>query len=231
MTAHHVPGAETFNALLDDVLANPEARESLEAAQAEPVTQFPTISDQQLRQAQSQPRPGNFERPEPVTAPLPSEAMEAACEVMHDAYERAAAKEGWETQERSRKPWSEVPEANKATMRAAITALLAVLPQLLPEPVTAPMPSEAQVRAFQAAWHEADAAGLAGDRTRAGLAAALAVHPVDVTHEVTMRMDLDTRDRLVQARRYVEDLDNWSASSSGQREALLAIINRRDGGW
>ena len=43
---------------------------------------------------------------------------------MHDAYEAAAAREGWETQERSRKPWAEVPDENKATMRAAVTALL-----------------------------------------------------------------------------------------------------------
>lgn len=35
---HHVPGAENFNALLDDVLANPEAREAFEKAQAELVT-------------------------------------------------------------------------------------------------------------------------------------------------------------------------------------------------
>jgi hypothetical protein len=50
--------------------------------------------------------------------------IEAACEIMHDAYETAATQTGWETQNRSRKPWSEVPEANKATMRAAVTALL-----------------------------------------------------------------------------------------------------------
>lgn len=50
--------------------------------------------------------------------------IEVACEVMHDAYEAAAVGAGWETQERSRKPWSEVPEANKATMRAAVSALL-----------------------------------------------------------------------------------------------------------
>lgn len=52
------------------------------------------------------------------------ERVEAACEVMHDAYEAAATREGWETQERSRKPWGDVPEANKATMRAAVAALL-----------------------------------------------------------------------------------------------------------
>lgn len=50
--------------------------------------------------------------------------VEEACEVMHDAYESAAVSNGWETQAKSRKPWSEVPEENKATMRAAVSALL-----------------------------------------------------------------------------------------------------------
>jgi hypothetical protein len=50
--------------------------------------------------------------------------IEKACEVMHDAYEKAAVGAGWETQQSSRKPWSDVPEANKATMRAAVSALL-----------------------------------------------------------------------------------------------------------
>lgn len=50
--------------------------------------------------------------------------VELACEVMHDAYERAAVGAGWETNPASRKPWSDVPEANKATMRAAVSALL-----------------------------------------------------------------------------------------------------------
>ena len=50
--------------------------------------------------------------------------VEAACEVMHDAYEAAAVGAGWETQEASRKPWADVPEANKVTMRAAVHALL-----------------------------------------------------------------------------------------------------------
>lgn len=49
------------------------------------------------------------------------------CEVMHDAYERAAVGAGWETNPESRKPWSDVPEANKATMRAAVVALLEVI--------------------------------------------------------------------------------------------------------
>lgn len=50
--------------------------------------------------------------------------IEHLCEVMHDAYEKAAAGNGWETQQASRKPWADVPEANKATMRAAVAALL-----------------------------------------------------------------------------------------------------------
>lgn len=53
--------------------------------------------------------------------------IEKACEVMHDAYEAAATKNGWETQERFRKPWSDVPEANKETMRAAVGALVQFL--------------------------------------------------------------------------------------------------------
>lgn len=50
--------------------------------------------------------------------------LEQCCEVMHDAYEQAAVGAGWETQAASRKPWADVPEANKATMRIAVTALL-----------------------------------------------------------------------------------------------------------
>ncbi len=53
--------------------------------------------------------------------------VERACEVLHDAYESAAVGAGWETQQASRKPWAEVPEANQRTMRAAVTALLVAL--------------------------------------------------------------------------------------------------------
>lgn len=55
------------------------------------------------------------------------ELVEGLCGVMHDAYEAAAAQAGWETQERSRKPWEDVPEANKVTMRAAVSAALDAL--------------------------------------------------------------------------------------------------------
>lgn len=50
--------------------------------------------------------------------------LDALCEIMHNAYEEAAISTGWETQVHSRKPWADVPEANKATMRAAVSALL-----------------------------------------------------------------------------------------------------------
>ena len=52
------------------------------------------------------------------------EVIERECEAMHDRYEAAAAEAGWKTQERSRVPWSDVPEANKVTMRAAIRPLV-----------------------------------------------------------------------------------------------------------
>lgn len=52
--------------------------------------------------------------------------IEYLCEVMHNAYETAAAANGWETQQRSRVPWPKVPEANKRAMRAAVIAVLAI---------------------------------------------------------------------------------------------------------
>lgn len=52
------------------------------------------------------------------------EFVENACVVMHDAYEKAAIGAGWETNPASRKPWSDVPEPNKETMRAAVGSLL-----------------------------------------------------------------------------------------------------------
>lgn len=56
--------------------------------------------------------------------PITDEQLERICEVMHDAYEEAAVREGWSTQEASRKPWSDVPEPNKRTMRYAVRAAL-----------------------------------------------------------------------------------------------------------
>jgi len=50
--------------------------------------------------------------------------IEQACIVMHDAYEKAAVGAGWETNPESRKPWADVPESNKVTMRAAVEALV-----------------------------------------------------------------------------------------------------------
>lgn len=60
--------------------------------------------------------------------------LDDACEVMHDAYEKAALGAGWETHPASRKPWADVPEANKATMRAAVAALIEALKShMIPE--------------------------------------------------------------------------------------------------
>jgi hypothetical protein len=50
--------------------------------------------------------------------------LEYYCEIMHYAYEEAAIIAGWQTNPRSTVPWSEVPEANKYTMRVAVNALL-----------------------------------------------------------------------------------------------------------
>jgi hypothetical protein len=61
------------------------------------------------------------------TARQDEDLVESLCHVLHDAYEAAAAKAGWETQARSRVPWEDVPEANKVTMRAAVAALLDAL--------------------------------------------------------------------------------------------------------
>lgn len=56
---------------------------------------------------------------------VPDEArLERYCALMHDAYEDAAHENGWASQVGAI-PWAEVPEANKATMRVAVGALLA----------------------------------------------------------------------------------------------------------
>jgi len=54
---------------------------------------------------------------------------------MHDAYEAAAERHGWSTQARSRKPWADVPEANKATMREAVAAVLPVVRQQIADEI------------------------------------------------------------------------------------------------
>lgn len=51
--------------------------------------------------------------------------VEALCVLFHNTYEDAALDHGWETQEGSRRPWDDVPEANKETMRTTIASLLA----------------------------------------------------------------------------------------------------------
>ena len=53
--------------------------------------------------------------------------IERICRRAHDAYEEAAVAVGWSTQEASRKPWRDVPEANQRTMRRAMAAVLDML--------------------------------------------------------------------------------------------------------
>lgn len=53
--------------------------------------------------------------------------LDLLCRVMHDAYEAKAAEVGWSSNPESRVEWAEVPESNKAAMRAGVRALLAHL--------------------------------------------------------------------------------------------------------
>lgn len=68
-------------------------------------------------------RPGSSPEPQPTLPPEVDEYLERLCEVSHNAYEVAAVEAGWDTNPRSRRPWTEVPEANKTTMRAAMDAV------------------------------------------------------------------------------------------------------------
>lgn len=49
---------------------------------------------------------------------------ERIAKLLHDAYERHAQTNGWETQAASRKHWDEVPEANRNTMIAMVDEIL-----------------------------------------------------------------------------------------------------------
>jgi hypothetical protein len=53
--------------------------------------------------------------------------LEEACIAAHNAYEQAAHEAGWITNLQSRKPWADVPEANKIAMRAGIAAAIALI--------------------------------------------------------------------------------------------------------
>lgn len=66
-----------------------------------------------------------------ATTNLTDEAIEAAAEASHNAYEDAAQRFGWGTQERSRVPWPHVPPENQATVRVAIrAAIMAAMPAI-----------------------------------------------------------------------------------------------------
>lgn len=55
---------------------------------------------------------------------LSSHTVEELSKIAHDAYEISAQENGLQTQEESRVPWGDVPTRNKATTRAAISAVL-----------------------------------------------------------------------------------------------------------
>ena len=66
-----------------------------------------------------------------------AEWIEEACEVLHDAYERAAVVHGWDTNPAAKhKPWSEVPESNRQTMRDSVAVLLGFVASRVEEQVT-----------------------------------------------------------------------------------------------
>ncbi len=60
-------------------------------------------------------------------APTEEELVERVACAMHDAYEEAAKRAGWETQERCRVTYDDLPESNKVTMLATARAALAVV--------------------------------------------------------------------------------------------------------
>jgi hypothetical protein len=54
-------------------------------------------------------------------------APEELARLFHDTYEALAPSHGWETQERSRKDWDEVPAENKSLMIAVAARVLDAL--------------------------------------------------------------------------------------------------------
>ncbi len=87
---------------------------------------------------------------------MTDDMTEQLCEEMHDRYEKAAAGAGWETNPASRKPWADVPEANKATMREAIGPIADRIAELEAEIVELSSPREQRIakaqRQLTVAW-------------------------------------------------------------------------------
>lgn len=50
--------------------------------------------------------------------------IERVARRFHEAYEELAASHGWQTQERSRVPWEDVPLENRNLMLATVARLL-----------------------------------------------------------------------------------------------------------
>jgi hypothetical protein len=58
-----------------------------------------------------------------ATVPQHMPSVEELCIISHDAYEREALRVGWRTQDACKKPWDDLPNANKDAMRASISAV------------------------------------------------------------------------------------------------------------
>jgi hypothetical protein len=62
----------------------------------------------------------------PVTADRDTQALvETVARQFHEAYERLAPEYGYETRRESAVPWENVPEQNKALMRAVVAEVVA----------------------------------------------------------------------------------------------------------
>jgi hypothetical protein len=73
------------------------------------------------------PPPPGFDEPQQrltIAGLGTARSVEEIAAALHEEYEEAAVENGYETRPESRVPWEQVPEANRATMLAAIKALL-----------------------------------------------------------------------------------------------------------
>lgn len=163
---------------------------------------------------------------------IPEAAVEQACEVMHDAYERAAVIHAWETNPASRhQDWADVPEANKATMRDAVRALLrwqlAALPYLAPAGPEQPWLMIHHIRAVRDAGYVVK---IPGDRDAQVDAAARAIHRWDKKPITWGNLTPDEKSQYRSEAEAVIDALSVTAPAGdgGLREALETLAKERD---
>lgn len=56
-----------------------------------------------------------------------AKTIDELCEIAHDTFEIAAEANGWKTRKSTRVAWDELPEENKAAMRAMMTTVSDVI--------------------------------------------------------------------------------------------------------